>query len=59
MTIDLSKVPTADLRREVNKRLAAANPKPKVLVPCVGCKTALSSVERRKPCPQCGARNPR
>ena len=56
---NLSSIPTPILRTEINRRLAATSPKPKSLAPCVGCQAPLSARERRKPCPHCGARNPR
>jgi hypothetical protein len=50
---------SAVIRAELNRDLAARNPKPKSLAPCMGCRAPLSARERRKPCPHCGARNPR
>lgn len=52
----LDSMPLAVLQAVVNRRLPK---KPKDLYPCVGCKKLLGARERRKPCPQCGARNPR
>ena len=58
-TADLARVSTPLLQTELNRRIAAKTPKPKSLAPCVGCQAPLSARERRKPCPHCGARNPR
>lgn len=59
MTRDLSRIPTAELRAEINRRLARQSPKPKTLKPCQACGKLLGARERRQPCPACGARNPR
>lgn len=56
---NLDLIPTDALRAELNRRIARSTPKPKSLAPCVGCQAPLSARERRKPCPHCGARNPR
>ncbi|HVJ09249.1 MAG TPA: hypothetical protein VM554_12785 [Acidisarcina sp.] len=53
---DLTTIPDALIRAEFAKRIPR---KPRNLVPCVGCLAPLSARERRKPCPHCGARNPR
>ena len=55
----LELIPTAVIRAEVNKRLAAESPKHKTLRPCAGCGAMLGARERRKACPKCGKRNPR
>ena len=53
----LELIPTAVIRSEVNRRLAAKHPKPRKLEPCAGCGAMLGARERRKACPKCGARN--
>ena len=53
------KLNSAQIRKELNRETAKKTPKPKSLAACVGCKAPLSARERRKPCPHCGARNPR
>ena len=55
----LELMPTAVIRAEVNRRTARESPKPKIKRPCVGCGVMLGARERRLPCLQCGARNPR
>jgi rubrerythrin len=55
----LELIPTAVIRSEVNRRTARESPKHKTLRPCAGCGAMLGARERRKPCPKCGARNPR
>ena len=55
----LELIPTAVIRAEVNKRLAAESPKHKILRACVGCGAMLGARERRKACPKCKNRNPR
>ena len=57
--VGLEKIETPKLRAEVNRRLVRDSPKPKKMLPCIGCGAMLSACERRKPCPNCGARNPR
>ena len=58
-TVDLTQIDTPTLRAEVNRRTAKEHPQAKVMRPCVGCGAMLGARERRKPCPKCGARNPR
>jgi hypothetical protein len=55
----LKPMPMPVIRAEVNRRLSAEHPQPRKLEPCVGCGVMLGARERRKACPNCGARNPR
>ena len=55
----LELIPTAVIRAEVNRRLAAESPKHKILRACTGCGAMMGARERRKACPKCGARSPR
>jgi predicted RNA-binding Zn-ribbon protein involved in translation (DUF1610 family) len=57
---ELGSVPDAELWSEVGRRRAArSHPKPKITAPCVHCGVLLGVAERRKPCPECGTRQPR
>lgn len=57
---DLDEMPLRDLLTHAAKRrVAEGRSKPKDLAPCLNCGRLLGARERRKPCPECQARNPR
>lgn len=55
----LEPMPTPVIRAEVNRRTSKEHPQPRKLEPCAGCGAMLGARERRKACPNCGARSPR
>jgi len=55
----LSTIPRNLLRAEYAKTIKPPAPRARVELPCIQCAHPLSARERRKPCPQCGARQPR
>lgn len=58
---DLATIPDDLLTAERNRRIRGKidAPRARIEKPCIGCGKPLSARERRKPCPQCGARQPR
>lgn len=58
-TWDLSTIPDSEWNRENGRRNRAKAPAVTNinLKPCAGCGTALSTTQRRQPCPKCGTRN--
>jgi predicted RNA-binding Zn-ribbon protein involved in translation (DUF1610 family) len=57
---NLRSIPDQALWSEIGRRRAAqSRPRARITAPCVGCGLRLGVAERRKPCPECGARQPR
>jgi DNA-directed RNA polymerase subunit RPC12/RpoP len=59
--LDLTSATGEELLSEVGRRNRAkiTAPRARIERPCVQCAAPLSAGERRKPCPHCGARQPR
>lgn len=58
-TWDLSTIPRDLLRAEYARNIKPPAPRARVELPCIQCAHPLSARERRKPCPECGSRQPR